>query len=138
VRQIMHKTGIRPDHALGINEGVERMAVEALDELEPRRSALAGQLPEAEKERGAAFERARRQRRPSSQSARSAETSPARSSPNGGRSRTKHASGSGAATETTGWNGRKAARAAQAAREGWPKKPSHAGQGGLLRWPPVP
>jgi hypothetical protein len=58
VRQVMHKTGIRPDHALGINEGVERMAVEALDKLEPRRSALARQLPEAEKEQGAAFERA--------------------------------------------------------------------------------
>jgi hypothetical protein len=54
----MHKTGVRPDHALGINEGVERMAVEALDKLEPRRSALARQLPEAENEEAAAFERA--------------------------------------------------------------------------------
>jgi hypothetical protein len=58
VRQVMHKTGIRPDHALGINEGVERMAVETLDKLEPRRSALARQLPEAEKEEATAFERA--------------------------------------------------------------------------------
>jgi hypothetical protein len=58
VRQVMHKTGIRPDHALGINEGVERMAVETLDKLEPRRSALARQLPEAEKEEAAGFERA--------------------------------------------------------------------------------
>jgi hypothetical protein len=58
VRQVMHKTGVRPDHALGINEGVKRMAVEALDKLEPRRSALARQLPEAGKEEAAAFERA--------------------------------------------------------------------------------
>jgi hypothetical protein len=58
VRQVMHKTGVRPDHTLGINEGVERMAVAALDKLEPRQSALARQLPEAGKEEAAAFERA--------------------------------------------------------------------------------
>jgi hypothetical protein len=58
LRQVMYKTGVRPDHALGINEGVERTAVEALDKLEPRRATLARQLPEAEKEQVAAFERA--------------------------------------------------------------------------------
>jgi hypothetical protein len=58
VRQVMHKTGVRPDHALGINEGVERMAVEALDKLEPRRAELARQLPQAENEEAAAFARA--------------------------------------------------------------------------------
>jgi hypothetical protein len=58
VRQVMHKTGVRPDHAPGINEGVERMAVEALDKLEPRRAELTRQLPQAENEEAAAFARA--------------------------------------------------------------------------------
>jgi hypothetical protein len=58
VRQVMHKTGVRSDHALGINEGVERMAVEALDKLEPRGAELARQLPQAENEEAAAFARA--------------------------------------------------------------------------------
>jgi hypothetical protein len=58
LRQVMHKTGMRRDHALGVNEGAEHMAVEALDKLEPRRAALVRQLPEAEKKEAAAFERA--------------------------------------------------------------------------------
>jgi hypothetical protein len=55
---VRQETGVRPDHALGINEGVERMAVEALDKLEPRRAELARQLPQAENEEAAAFARA--------------------------------------------------------------------------------
>jgi hypothetical protein len=58
LRQVMHKTGLRRDHALGLNEGVERMAVEALDKLEPRRAELAHQLPEAGEQEAAAFARA--------------------------------------------------------------------------------
>jgi hypothetical protein len=58
LRQVMHKTGMRRDHALGINEGAEHMAVEALDNLEPRRAALVRQLPEAEKKEAAGFARA--------------------------------------------------------------------------------
>jgi hypothetical protein len=58
LRQVMHKTGMRRDHALGMNEGAEHMAVEALDNLELRRAALARHLPEAEKDEAAAFERA--------------------------------------------------------------------------------
>ena len=58
LRQVMHKTGMRRDHALGINEGAEHMAVEALDKLEPRRAALVRQLPEAEKKEAAGFARA--------------------------------------------------------------------------------
>jgi hypothetical protein len=56
--QVMHKTGVRRDHALGMNEGIEHMAVAALDTLEPRRAALARELPEAEKVEAAAFGRA--------------------------------------------------------------------------------
>jgi hypothetical protein len=41
-----------------LSEDGERSAADALDKLEPRRSALAGQLPEAGKEEAAAFERA--------------------------------------------------------------------------------
>jgi hypothetical protein len=55
----MHKTGVRRDHTLGLNEGAERMAVAALDKLEPRRAALARQHPEAAKEEAAAFARTR-------------------------------------------------------------------------------
>jgi hypothetical protein len=58
LRQVMHKTGMRRDHALGMNQGAEHMAVEALDNLEPRLAALARQLPEAGKEEAAAFGRA--------------------------------------------------------------------------------
>jgi hypothetical protein len=58
LRQVMHKTGMRRDYVLGMNEGAEHMAVEALDKLEPRRAALARELPEAEKVEAAAFERA--------------------------------------------------------------------------------
>ncbi|HXA70913.1 MAG TPA: hypothetical protein VNW24_10715, partial [Stellaceae bacterium] len=53
--QVMHKTGVRRDHALGMNEGIEHMAVAALDTLEPHRAALARELPEAEKVEAAAF-----------------------------------------------------------------------------------
>jgi hypothetical protein len=55
LRQVMHKTGVRRDHALDMNEGIEHMAVAALDKLEPRRAALARELPEAEKVEAAAF-----------------------------------------------------------------------------------
>jgi hypothetical protein len=58
LRQVMHKTGVRRDHTLGLNEGAERMAVAALDKLEPRRAAVARQHPEAAKEEAAAFARA--------------------------------------------------------------------------------
>jgi hypothetical protein len=56
--QVMHKIGVRRDHALGLNEGIEHMAVAALDTLEPRRAALVRELPEAEKVEAAAFGRA--------------------------------------------------------------------------------
>jgi hypothetical protein len=58
LRQAMHKAGVSKDRWMRLSEDGERSAADALDKLEPRRSALAGQLPEAGKEEAAAFERA--------------------------------------------------------------------------------
>ncbi len=58
MRQAMHKSGARRDRHLGVNEGGERMALEQLAELDPRRAALARQIGDAEKAEAAAFTRA--------------------------------------------------------------------------------
>ncbi len=58
LRQAMHKAGVSKDRWMGLSEDGERSAADELDKLEPRRAALARQLPEAEKEESAAFERA--------------------------------------------------------------------------------
>lgn len=44
MRQAMHKSGARRDSHLGLNEGGERMALEQLAELDPRRVALTKQV----------------------------------------------------------------------------------------------
>jgi hypothetical protein len=58
LRQVMHKSGARPDPWMRHHERGERHAIEELDKLDPRRVALAPQLPAAEKEMAAAFTRA--------------------------------------------------------------------------------
>ncbi len=58
MRQAMHKSGARRDRHLGLNEGGQRMALEQLAELDPRRAALARQIGDAEKAEAAAFARA--------------------------------------------------------------------------------
>jgi hypothetical protein len=58
LRQAMHKTGVGKDRWMDLREDGERSAADELDSLEPRRTALARQLPEAEKEEAVAFERA--------------------------------------------------------------------------------
>ncbi len=55
MRQAMHKSGARRDHYLSLNEGGERMALEQLAELDPRRAALTKQVGSAEKAEAAAF-----------------------------------------------------------------------------------
>jgi len=58
MRQAMHKSGVRRDPHLGLNEGGEHMALEQLAELDPRRAALTRQIGDAEKAEAAAFARA--------------------------------------------------------------------------------
>ena len=58
MRQAMHKSGARRDPHLGLNEGGERMALEQLAELDPRRAALAKQIWDAEKAEATAFAQA--------------------------------------------------------------------------------
>jgi hypothetical protein len=119
----MHETGVRRDHWMSRSEGDERMAVEALGKPAPRRAELGQQLPHAEKEEAAAFARRSRQRRPSWRSARNGRASLARSSPNGGRSRTRPASGSGTAIATRGWSGKSRGSSAGCSAKGWPLTP---------------
>jgi Ti-type conjugative transfer relaxase TraA len=58
LRQVMHKAGVSKDRWMDLSEDGERSAADELDKLGPRRAVLARQLPEAEKEEAAAFERA--------------------------------------------------------------------------------
>jgi hypothetical protein len=58
LRQAMHKAGVSKDRWMGLSEDGERSAADELDKLGSRRAVLARQLPEAEKEQAAAFERA--------------------------------------------------------------------------------
>lgn len=126
LRQVMHKTGMRRDHNLGLNEGAERMAVAALDKLEPRRPRRPGNSRKPRKKRPSPSSARSRQRRPSWRSARNGRASPARSWPNGGRSRTRPASGSGNGTAiaTRGWSGRsRGSGACCSSAKGWPPTP---------------
>ena len=58
MRQALHKSGARRDNCLGIEEGLEQMALTNLAELDPRRVTLAQPVGEAEKAEAAAFARA--------------------------------------------------------------------------------
>jgi len=55
--QALHSSGLRPDHVLAANRDMDRMALEELAKLEPRRAALGQTIPEAEKDEAKAFRR---------------------------------------------------------------------------------
>jgi hypothetical protein len=58
LRQVAHKTGVRRDLSLNVNESVEEMALGKLAELDSRRAELTQQASKAEKAEAIAFEQA--------------------------------------------------------------------------------
>ena len=58
LRQVLHKSGVHRDPWISVNENNARQVAAALDGLEPRRAAVARQLPAAERAEAVALARA--------------------------------------------------------------------------------